>query len=84
MQPVLLDGIVAQRLKGSKANMQRNFSGFDTTLRETIEDLAREMQTGGRGGDGAEFARENRLILIAVFRGIGTVDTEAKGYGRCD
>ena len=46
--------------------MQRDVFGFKTVLPQRIEDGRREMQAGGRGGDGTFVLRINGLVAFPV------------------
>src|SRR5690348_1382431 len=66
VHPVFLYLFYVYGLKGSKANMKRNFSGFDSFLAQAIEDFRREMQSRRRRGDRPSLARIYRLVTLAV------------------
>ena len=48
--------------------MQRNCHNTNTFRPQLIQNLRREVQTGGRGGDCANALGVDRLVPIGVFR----------------
>src|SRR5664280_960988 len=57
--------LMAQRLKSSQANVQRQLRGFNTSLCDAIENLFRKMQPCRRCGHRSEFAGEDGLIPVS-------------------
>ncbi len=61
-------------LKVPMPDVQRDKGAFDAALVEALQELLREVQAGGGGGDRPGFARPDGLIALAVFRAVGTGD----------
>src|ERR1700723_1233970 len=54
--------------------MQRNAGNVRSRIAHAVENLPGEMQPGRGRGDGAAFARKDRLITLAVFAAIFPFD----------
>jgi hypothetical protein len=74
MQLMLLHHFLAYRLKGSQADMQRDLGRFDSALANRVEDLSREVQPGRGCSYRARRFCVDRLVMLAIFGSIGTID----------
>ena len=64
VHPVAGDLVGADREEGAGADMERDRRPRDAALRERIEQAGGEVQPGGRRGDGAFVAGEDRLVIV--------------------
>ena len=69
----VFDALGVQRLEGAQADVQRDVGdvGAGAAL---VEDLRREVQAGGGGGDGAALAGEDGLVALAVGGAVAALD----------
>jgi hypothetical protein len=74
MNFMVFDALDANGLKGSQADVEGDFGGFNTTEADAIENFRGEMKSGGGRGDGTALLRVDGLIAIAVAGGIETRD----------
>src|SRR5262249_31704548 len=66
MHRVLFDFFRANRLKGTEADVEREFAGFDPSIANALESFRREMQPSRRRSNRSAPLGENRLIALAV------------------
>ena len=74
MQSVLFNFFHAHGLKSAEADVERDFSGFDSSLMDTVEDLGSEMKSGGGGDNGTALASVYGLVTFAIRRRIRAGD----------
>jgi len=68
MEFVILDLVDANRLEGSEADVERDFSGLDAAPADTAENLLSEMEAGGGGGYRSALLGVDGLIALAIAR----------------
>ena len=66
MEFVIFDPVDADGLKGSEADVERDFSGCDAALADAVEDLWGEMKSGGGGCYRATLLGVDGLIAFAI------------------
>jgi hypothetical protein len=71
---VIFDATDADRLEGSEADVQRDIDGLDAALTDSVENLRREVETGGRRGYRSALIRIDGLIALAIAGGVRTRD----------
>ena len=79
MQFVLLDHLLAHRLKRAKTHVQGDLGRLDSTLMNVLKNFRREVQARRRRGDRTERLGVDRLVGLAVGGRVGAVDVRRQG-----
>src|SRR6185437_2241652 len=74
VQFVGFNALLAQRLKRSQSDMERDLYDLDSVSQNLIEDLWCEVKSGSRRCSRSAIASEDSLIALAISRFIVTAD----------
>src|SRR6267378_1619913 len=77
---MILDAVDAHRLKSAVAHVERDCSDLYAARRESGQEIGGEVQSRGRGGDGAARARKDRLIAIAIGLAVIALDVRRQRH----